>query len=234
MLSFDLLIIFGLLALLCSFLLIVSRNPIHSILYLILVFCNVSFIFIILNIEFIALTFLIVYVGAISVLFLFVIMMLNIKVIELDEVFWRYIPLGCIIAFLFLAEICYLLFGFINFPIVDSYDHYSIKKVITEIYSWFLRVHPLLGVEPKFYIFIKENVPNGYLLGFNQHITQTELLGWYIYTYNFYLFFVLGLILLISMIGSIILVLNQNVNVRRQLVFRQVLKNLKASVVLKQ
>ena len=135
MLSFDLLIIFGLLALLCSFLLIVSRNPIHSILYLILVFCNVSFIFIILNIEFIALTFLIVYVGAISVLFLFVIMMLNIKIIELDEVFWRYIPLGCIIAFLFLAEICYLLFGFINFPIVDSYDHYSIKKVITEIYS---------------------------------------------------------------------------------------------------
>ena len=87
MLSFDLLVIFGLLALLCSFLLIVSRNPIHSILYLILVFCNVSFIFIILNIEFIALTFLIVYVGAISVLFLFVIMMLNIKIIELDEVF---------------------------------------------------------------------------------------------------------------------------------------------------
>ena len=135
MLSFNLLIIFGLLALLCSFLLIVSRNPIHSILYLILVFCNVSFIFIILNIEFIALIFLIVYVGAISVLFLFVIMMLNIKIIELDEVFWRYIPLGCVIAFLFLAEICYLLFSFVHFPLIDSYDQYSIKRVVTEIYS---------------------------------------------------------------------------------------------------
>lgn len=88
-------------------------------------------------------------------------------------------------------------------------------------------------MEPKFYIFIKSNPVNNYLLGFNQPLTQTELLGWYIYTYNFYLFFVLGLILLIAMIGSIILVLNQNVNVRRQLVFKQVLKSLKTSVILK-
>jgi NADH:ubiquinone oxidoreductase subunit 6 (subunit J) len=66
---------------------IVSKNPIHSILYLILVFCNITFVLIILGVEFIAIIFLIVYVGAIAVLFLFVVMMLNIKILELDEVF---------------------------------------------------------------------------------------------------------------------------------------------------
>jgi len=52
-----------------------------------LVFCNVTFVLIILGVEFIAIIFLIVYVGAIAVLFLFVVMMLNIKILELDEVF---------------------------------------------------------------------------------------------------------------------------------------------------
>jgi NADH:ubiquinone oxidoreductase subunit 6 (subunit J) len=82
-----LLIIFCFLSLLFSLLIIVSKNPIHSILYLILVFCSVTFILIILGVEFIAITFLIVYVGAIAVLFLFVVMMLNIKILELDETF---------------------------------------------------------------------------------------------------------------------------------------------------
>jgi NADH-quinone oxidoreductase subunit J len=85
--TFYFLLFFCIFSVICSFLIIVSKNPIHSILYLILVFCNVSFVFIILNIEFVALIFLIVYVGAIAVLFLFVVMMLNIKIIELDEIF---------------------------------------------------------------------------------------------------------------------------------------------------
>lgn len=87
MLMNYLLFTFCLLALICSVLVVVSKNPIHSILYLILVFCNVTFVLIILGVEFIAITFLIVYVGAIAVLFLFVVMMLNIKILELDEVF---------------------------------------------------------------------------------------------------------------------------------------------------
>jgi len=82
-----LLIIFCCLALFFSVMVIVSKNPIHSILYLIFVFCSVTFVFITLGVEFIAIIFLIVYVGAIAVLFLFVVMMLNIKILELDEVF---------------------------------------------------------------------------------------------------------------------------------------------------
>jgi NADH-quinone oxidoreductase subunit J len=87
MLTNYLLLTFCILSLLCSVMVIASKNPIHSILYLILVFCNVTFVLIILGVEFIAIIFLIVYVGAIAVLFLFVVMMLNIKIIELDEVF---------------------------------------------------------------------------------------------------------------------------------------------------
>lgn len=82
-----LLVAFCTLAIFCSVMIIISKNPIHSILYLILVFCNITFVLIILGIEFLAITFLIVYVGAIAVLFLFVVMMLNIKILELDEVF---------------------------------------------------------------------------------------------------------------------------------------------------
>ena len=128
--TFYFLLFFCVFSVICSFLIIVSKNPIHSILYLILAFCNVSFVFIILNIEFVALIFLIVYVGAISVLFLFVVMMLNIKIIELDEVFWRYAPLGFLIALLFLIQFCYLIFNFTIIFNLTSDSTYSIKALV--------------------------------------------------------------------------------------------------------
>jgi NADH-quinone oxidoreductase subunit J len=128
--TFYFLLFFCIFSVICSFLIIVSKNPIHSILYLILAFCNVSFVFIILNIEFVALIFLIVYVGAISVLFLFVVMMLNIKIIELDEVFWRYAPLGFLIALLFLIQFCYLIFNFNIIFNLTLDSTYSIKALV--------------------------------------------------------------------------------------------------------
>jgi hypothetical protein len=70
------------------------------------------------------------------------------------------------------------------------------------------------------------------LLPLNLEITNTEVLGWLIYTYTFFIFLVVSLILLISMIGSIILVLNQNINIKRQVIFRQSLRDLKTSVSL--
>ena len=62
-----------------------AKNPVYSVLFLILVFCNVSGILLLLNLDFFAMVFLVVYVGAIAVLFLFVVMMLNIKLNELSE-----------------------------------------------------------------------------------------------------------------------------------------------------
>lgn len=62
---------------------------------------------------------------------------------------------------------------------------------------------------------------------------NTELLGWILYTYNFEIFLIISLILLVSMIGSIVLVLNQNINIRRQIIFNQVIRNLSDSIILK-
>lgn len=70
-------------------------------------------------------------------------------------------------------------------------------------------------------------------LALSVELTNTELLGWVVYTYTFFIFLVISLILLVSMVGSIILVLNQNVNIKRQLIFRQTLRDLKSSVSLK-
>ena len=81
-LLFDL---FASIALISAAMVIVSRNPIHSVIFLILVFCNAAGLLLLLKIEFIAMMFLIIYVGAIAVLFLFVVMMLNIKINELSD-----------------------------------------------------------------------------------------------------------------------------------------------------
>jgi hypothetical protein len=70
-------------------------------------------------------------------------------------------------------------------------------------------------------------------LSFSYELTNTEVLGWMVYTYTFLIFLVISLILLISMIGSIILVLNQNINIKRQVIFRQTLRGLHSSVSLK-
>jgi len=82
-----------------------SKNPIHSILFLVLVFFNASGLLLLLKAEFLAMIFLVVYVGAIAVLFLFVVMMLNIKLTELTENTLQYFPIGGIVGLIFLMEV---------------------------------------------------------------------------------------------------------------------------------
>ena len=112
------------LAILASFLVIFAKNPIHSIFNLILAFIAVIILLFTLNIEFIPIIFLIVYVGAISVLFLFVVMMLNIQLIEISEKFFNYLPIGSIIGLILLSELFIFSvseFLFIESPFVDSF-----------------------------------------------------------------------------------------------------------------
>jgi NADH:ubiquinone oxidoreductase subunit 6 (subunit J) len=84
-LSFVFLFVLGIIVF--SILVVLLRNPVHAVLSLIVVFCCTTIVFLFLGLEFIAITFLVVYVGAIAVIFLFVVMMLNIKIIELDEIY---------------------------------------------------------------------------------------------------------------------------------------------------
>ena len=84
---------------------IVSRNPVHSVLYLILAFVNASGLFVLMGAEFLGMMLIVVYVGAVAVLFLFVIMMLDVDFTELREGFLEYLPIGLVIAGIFLAEL---------------------------------------------------------------------------------------------------------------------------------
>jgi len=84
---------------------IVSRNPVHSVLYLILAFVNASGLFVLLGAEFLAMILIVVYVGAVAVLFLFVIMMLDVDFSELREGFLEYMPIGLVIGGVFLFEL---------------------------------------------------------------------------------------------------------------------------------
>lgn len=101
----NLFFFFSFLMLASSVMVIGAKNPIHSVLFLILVFCNATGLLILLEVEFLAMIFLVVYVGAIAVLFLFVVMMLNIKIIELSENLFLYLPIGAFVAMIFLFEI---------------------------------------------------------------------------------------------------------------------------------
>ena len=84
---------------------IVSRNPVHSVLFLILAFVSASGLFVLLGAEFLAMILVVVYVGAVAVLFLFVIMMLDVDFVELREGFSKYLPLGVVIGGIFMFEL---------------------------------------------------------------------------------------------------------------------------------
>lgn len=178
---------------------ILSKNPIHSVFFLILVFLHVGFFLLMLHVEFLAFLLFIVYLGAIAVLFLFVIMMFNIHILESRDNILRYIPL-VILIFIIILEMTYVT------------DLISWKKEVfsfTEVYyvhrSWYAL------------IFSKENM-----------IVLSIL-------YNYYLFhfIIASLILLVAMLGAIILTLNRALNLKKQIYYKQNMKNVYNSLVLK-
>jgi NADH-quinone oxidoreductase subunit J len=88
-----------------AFMVIAARNPVHSVLFLILAFVNAAGLFLLLGAEFLAMILIVVYVGAVAVLFLFVVMMLDVDFAELREGFLQYVPIGALVGMVFLAEI---------------------------------------------------------------------------------------------------------------------------------
>ncbi|CAI8393039.1 MAG: NADH-quinone oxidoreductase subunit J [SAR116 cluster bacterium] len=101
---------------LAGLMVISSRNPVHSVLFLILAFFNASGLFVLLGAEFLAMLLVVVYVGAVAVLFLFVVMMLDINFVELREGFQRYMPLGLGVGGVLLAEILFVFFNSADMP----------------------------------------------------------------------------------------------------------------------
>jgi NADH-quinone oxidoreductase subunit J len=84
---------------------VASKNPVHSVLFLILAFVNASGLFMLMGAEFLAMILVVVYVGAVAVLFLFVVMMLDVDFAELRTGFLQYLPIGALVGIVFLAEL---------------------------------------------------------------------------------------------------------------------------------
>ena len=101
--------LFALLAIASAMLVILSRNPVHSVLFLILCFFNAAGLFILMGAEFLAMILVVVYVGAVAVLFLFVVMMLDVDFVKLREGMASYLPIGGVIGLIVLAELAMVL-----------------------------------------------------------------------------------------------------------------------------
>jgi NADH-quinone oxidoreductase subunit J len=82
-----------------------ARNPVHSVLFLILTFFNAAGLFVLIGAEFLAMILVVVYVGAVAVLFMFVVMMLDINFVQLREGFLQYLPVGALVGLILLVEL---------------------------------------------------------------------------------------------------------------------------------
>jgi NADH-quinone oxidoreductase subunit J len=169
-----------------SILTITSNNPIFSIIFLIFTFCCASIILIVFNIEFLSALFVIIYVGAIAVLFLFVIMMLNIKIYPFkNSAFFFFIPILNILNFLILNEFC-ILFEEVFLDVKIIFNNISIN-------------HETLSVMSTY--------------------------GQTLYNYFLICILIAGLILLVSMIGSISLALTFKSQKISEMSFKQLIKH---------
>ncbi len=90
---------------------VTSRNPVHAVLHLVLAFFTSGMIWMLMNAEFLAIAIVLIYVGAVMVLFLFVVMMLDINLDKMREGFWRYLPVGLVVATIMVAEMAFVLNG---------------------------------------------------------------------------------------------------------------------------
>ena len=195
--------LFSSIALTSAIFVIYSKNSVYSVFFLILVFTNMTGLLLVAEVEFLAIMLIIIYVGAITVLFLFVVMMLDIKKIETKNNNYGYLPIILLISFIFFIEI-FIIFS----KSFTSYQYFIYKNLVMGTYSrlceaWTLRYSPAYENFPYYY--------NQWYTRLDQ-ITNIETLGQVLYTYNAFFLLVAGLILLIALIGAVTLTIKEKKN----------------------
>jgi NADH-quinone oxidoreductase subunit J len=129
--------IFSAVTVLAALRVITARNPVHAALFLVLAFFNVAGLWMLLQAEFLALVLIMVYVGAVMVLFLFVVMMLDINIEQVRQGFWKNLPLGALVGGLMVAEMAAVLsgryFGLANLPPQTLPANYSNTKDLARV-----------------------------------------------------------------------------------------------------
>lgn len=99
-----------------AFMVIAAKNPVHAVLFLILTFFNAAGLFVLLGAEFLAMILVVVYVGAVLVLFLFVVMMLDVDFAELRAGFLKFLPVGAVVGLVLLVELVFILVAWVTAP----------------------------------------------------------------------------------------------------------------------
>ncbi|MCK9379523.1 MAG: NADH-quinone oxidoreductase subunit J [Sulfuritalea sp.] len=129
--------LFSAVAVVAALRVITARNPVHAALFLVLAFFNVAALWMLLQAEFLALALIMVYVGAVMVLFLFVVMMLDINIERLRQGFWNNLPLGGLVGLLMVGEMAVVLsgryFGLANLPPQNLPANYSNTKELARL-----------------------------------------------------------------------------------------------------
>ena len=103
-----------------AFMVIAAKNPVHSVLFLILAFVNAAGLFVLMGAEFLAMILVVVYVGAVAVLFLFVVMMLDVDFAELRQGFLQYLPIGGVVGIIFVIELVMVVSAWVIVPDVSQ------------------------------------------------------------------------------------------------------------------
>ena len=147
--------VFSFVAVLSALMVISARNPVHSVLFLILSFVNASGLFVLLGAEFLAMILVVVYVGAVAVLFLFVVMMLDINFVKLREGFLQYLPFGALLGIVLIIELGILfltksfsensLSKFVESPIMNEVENTKlIGQVLYTNYFYLFQISGLI------------------------------------------------------------------------------------------
>ena len=183
---------------LSSVLVITSKNPIHAIIFLISVFVNSAGYLILLGVGFMGIAYIIVYIGAITILFLFVVMMINIKLTDILETGSQYtknIPLALAISSLFLYEILNIMpFTFKNISIISTFFN-----MFSNFNSLFLNSESVLNATTDIFKTLNPVVADSTIINF----TQIEALGHNLYTHSAIWLILTGVILLLAMVAPI-------------------------------
>ena len=201
----EVLDILSLIAILCGILVIISKNPIVSVLFLIGLFLSIASYLIILGLNFIGLSYLLVYVGAVSILFLFILMLINVRISELLSNTSNSIPLAIFISISF----SYPVYEILPYCIVAFNTYlFNLNNIYNNIYSYFYsKFFKLSGIEldnGQIY-FVTSKIWDGNLSE-TSHITT---IGNIMYTsYSIWLILT-SIILLLAMVGAIVITIKQ-------------------------
>jgi len=195
----------SLLAILCGVFVIISKNPIVSILFLIGLFLSISIYLIMLGLNFIGISYLLVYVGAVSILFLFILMLINIRVSELLSSTSNTIPLAIIIAISFYTPMYEILpYSIASYTSYTENLNTSFNDILLNNTNYFNQVFKFLNDKDEI-AFVTSKLWDGNLA----ETTHISSLGNIMYTnYSIWLI-ITSIILLLAMVGAIVITIKQ-------------------------